>query len=319
MVSLASVPDVGVSARDVTGLRRDDSGVISLELRFGHSALPVFDAEGGYIASGSPTSEFVVGEHTVYFLGDGERVERFMTWAEDSGTSIRASVRGARWNARSIREVVSLEAWEAVNELHLWLAGDASDAEWRTERHEFYKRVRSLTQLSLGLLRSTMLHEEPLDFIWLGVLLERTSQTARILDVHHHAFTHLGDRHEIVETSLWLSLLRSLSGYEPFMKRQQGRVSPEAVARFLVGEARFPRSIAYCVHSAHERLCEIRPPDAHDRPGGQTLERLRVLDAWVQGRRADLDHDVHEILTHVVDETAAICEHLGRELLGYDP
>ena len=77
--------------------------------------------------------------------GDGERVERFMTWAEDSGTSIRASVRGARWNARSIREVVSLEAWEAVNELHLWLAGDASDAEWRTERHEFYKRVRSLT------------------------------------------------------------------------------------------------------------------------------------------------------------------------------
>ncbi|MDQ3335018.1 MAG: alpha-E domain-containing protein [Myxococcota bacterium] len=32
---------------------------------------------------------------------------------------------------------------------------------------------------SLGLLRSTMLHDEPLDFIWLGVLLERVSQTAR--------------------------------------------------------------------------------------------------------------------------------------------
>ena len=40
--------------------------------------------------------------------------------------------------------------------------------------------------LALGAVRSTMLHDEPLDFIWLGVLLERVSQTARILDVHYH-------------------------------------------------------------------------------------------------------------------------------------
>ena len=33
-----------------------------------------------------------------------------------------------------------------------------------------------------------MLHDAPLDFIWLGVMLERVGQTARMLDVHHHAF-----------------------------------------------------------------------------------------------------------------------------------
>ena len=76
----------------------------------------------------------------------------------------------------------------------------------------FYRHVRRATQLILGLLRSTMLHDEPLDFLWLGVLLERVSQTARMLDVHHHAFTNgRAPGGEIVETSLWLSLLRALS------------------------------------------------------------------------------------------------------------
>ena len=251
--------------------------------------------------------------------GDGELVERFMTWDEDNEVSLKRSIVGARWNARQIREVLSLEAWETVNELHLWAAGEASATEWRDHRYGFYRHVRQMTQLCLGLLRSTMLHDEPLDFVWLGVLLERVSQTARILDVHHHAFTRLPRRHVVTETALWLSLLRALGGYEPFMKRYQGRVSPEAVAQFLVGEARFPRSIAYCVHSAHDRLCAIRPPAERELPGGQTLERMRVLDGWVAARRTEpIDADsVHELLTHVVDEVHAICGGLGRELFGY--
>src|SRR5688500_2540732 len=195
----------------------------------------------------------VAGEEERYQgeFGDGDAIERFLTWEDDNAVSIRRSASAARWNARQIREVVSLEAWETINELHLWLASDEAQVQWRDHRYEMYRRVRSMTQLCLGLLRSTMLHDEPLDFIWLGVLLERVSQTARILDVHHHAFSSLPQRHEVVETSLWLSLLRSLSGFEPFMKRHGGRVTKDSVARFLIGEERFPRSIAYCVQSAY--------------------------------------------------------------------
>jgi uncharacterized alpha-E superfamily protein len=150
------------------------------------------------------------------------------------------------------------------------------------------------------------------------VLLERVSQTARMLDVHHHAFTNLSQREEIVETALWLSLLRALSGSEAYLKRAGGRISSEAVARFLISEAQFPRSIAYCVSSAHDRLCAIRPPDRHELPGGVSLERLRVLDAWVKARRGEPLHNgsVHELLTHVVDEVHAICGTLATEFLG---
>ena len=255
--------------------------------------------------------------------GDGEIVQRFMVWDEDSVVSIARSVIGARWNARSIREVLSLEAWEAVNELHLWMRDPAAQTMYAHHREGFYQTVRRSTQLTLGLLRSTMLHDEPLDFVWLGVLLERVSQTARMLDVHHHAFTNLPRRRreaagdEIVETALWLSLLRGLSGSEAYLKRAAGRVSSEGVARFLVSETAFPRSIAYCVHSAYERLCHIRPPDHHALPGGASLEQLRILDGWVSARAKEpLAGGVHDLLTHVVDEVHEICGLLGRELLG---
>jgi uncharacterized alpha-E superfamily protein len=254
---------------------------------------------------------------------DGEAVQRYMTWTEDNLTCIRRSVAAARENARSIREVVSLEAWEAVNELHLWIGGPAAAAEWETQRWSFYRRVRRDVQLCLGLLRSTMLHDPPLDFIWLGVLLERVGQTARTLDVHHHALTqHFLAQpavHQVVETALWLSLLRACSGFEPFMKRHQGRVTGHAVASFLILESRFPRSVSYCVHSAHERLAAIRPPDHHHLPGGRPLERLRVLDAWL-GERKHVDPEtIHDLLTHVVDETAVICDQIGSDLLGTAP
>jgi uncharacterized alpha-E superfamily protein len=255
--------------------------------------------------------------------GDAEAVQRFMTWDEANGVSLARSIGGARWNARSIREVLSLEAWEATNELHLWVTSPPASAQYAGHRDAFYQQVRRSTQLALGLLRSTMLHDEPLDFIWLGVLLERVNQTARMLDVHHHTLTHLATRtsmtsisspaHAAVrETALWLSLLRGLSGSEAYLKRSAGRISSDAVARFLISETAFPRSIAYCIRSAYDRLCAIRPPDQHELPGGQSLERLRVLDAWVD---AGPREPVHELLTHVVDEVHAICGLLGKELL----
>jgi uncharacterized alpha-E superfamily protein len=260
-------------------------------------------------------------EHPAW--SDGELVQRFMVWEHANGVSLVTSIGGARANARSIREVLSLEAWEAVNELHLWIDSPAALKQFAAHREGFYQQVRRTTQLTLGLLRSTMLHDEPLDFVWLGVLLERVNQTARILDVHHHAFTHLDVRGapaggEIVETGLWLSLLRALSGSEAYVKRSAGRISSEGVARFLLAETAFPRSIAYCVSSAYDRLCAIRPPEHHELPGGVSLERLRVLDAWVTARMKEpfVGAALHDLLTHVVDEVHMICGALGHELLG---
>src|SRR4029079_13483029 len=63
-------------------------------------------------------------QHGEEALGDGELVERYLAWDDDSPVSIARSVAAARENARSIREVVAQEVWEVINELHLWLRSD---------------------------------------------------------------------------------------------------------------------------------------------------------------------------------------------------
>jgi uncharacterized alpha-E superfamily protein len=255
-----------------------------------------------------------VAAHGEDGASDSEVVQAYMTWTDENLTSIRRSVAAARENARSIREVVSLEAWETVNELHLWLGSAAAHAEFINHRWGFYRTVRERAQLCLGLLRSTMLHDTPLDFIWLGVMLERSGQTARILDVHHHALANLAT-HQVVETSLWLALLRACSGFEPFMKLLRTRVSGASISEFLIFEGRFPRSVRYCVHDAYQKLASIRPPADHTLPGGRPLERLRVLDDWLSTRTTRETQSVHDTLTHVVDELHLTADEIARDLL----
>ena len=144
---------------------------------------------------------------------DGELVQEFLTWDTEVPASQLRSGRAARENARSIREVVSLEAWEAINELHVWVHGQSARLEYQTRRDAFYRHVRASTQLVLGTLEHTMLHDNALDFIMLGGLLERVGQTARILDVHHHALTQL-PANLVREESLWLSLLREPNAFQ---------------------------------------------------------------------------------------------------------
>ncbi|MBC7841872.1 MAG: alpha-E domain-containing protein [Gemmatimonadaceae bacterium] len=247
----------------------------------------------------------------------GDVVEFYMSWDENNLSSIRSSVEAARENARSIREVISLEVWEAINEMYLWLGSEVARDEYHSARYSFYKRLRQGCQLISGLLRSTMLHELPLNFIWLGMLLERGSQTARVVDVHHHALVLHERTHQVIETALWLSLLRVCSAYEPFTKKNRGRATGDAVAAFLLFEGLFPKSIAYCIREARSRFAVIRPPDRTDLPGGLTQARLQALDRWMRERAEDVSlGDIHELLTHVVDEVAAICTGLSREVLG---
>jgi uncharacterized alpha-E superfamily protein len=250
-------------------------------------------------------------------LGDAETVQRYLTTDEKNPMSLRSTVGAARENARSIREVVSLEVWQTINELYVFLGSDDAAARYEDDRDALYARVQRSTQLGLGLLRSTMLHDAPLDFIWLGVLLERISQTARLLDVQYHALVAEGAPHPVLETALWLSLLRACSGFEAFVKRNRGKVTGTTVAAFLILEPRFPRSVRYCTSSARERLAAIC--DDGELPGKSALARLTDLERWLDGLAPDSlsGARVHEVLTHVVEETHAVCSAVGAELLGH--
>jgi uncharacterized alpha-E superfamily protein len=248
--------------------------------------------------------------------GNGEVVQRYMTWAPENPVSIRNTVRAVRESARSIREVLSLDIWHAMNELYLWFASEEAGTQYLHDRDEVYKHVRRSAQLNLGLVRSTMLHDTPMDILWLGVLLERVGQTARTLDMHHHMLEGAGVQHQILQTALWLSLLRSCSGFEAFMGQHQGRVTRSAVVSFLILERRFPRSLRYCIRSALAVMHRIWP-EAQNLDAARGVTIMENLDHWLdEQERASLPTSLHVLLTHVVDEVAAVCAAVQQNVAG---
>ncbi len=249
-------------------------------------------------------------------LEDGDRVQEYLTWNRDNVSSILSSLIAARENARSIREVVSLETWEGLNELYVWLASPAARETWYADRHAFFRNIRQGVQMVIGVMRSTMLHDDALAFVTLGLMLERAGQTARIVDVQHHALTTAG-QHQVLQTSVWLSVLRACSGYEAYLKKHRGRVSPESVARFLVLQPDFPRSIAFCLDHAYDRFQLLRPPGNAALPGASAQQRLQALAQELRRSGEKIPDGLHALMTHVVDETAAICDIIGVEMFGY--
>jgi uncharacterized alpha-E superfamily protein len=248
---------------------------------------------------------------------DGEIVQKYLTWSPENPVSVRNSIRGARESARSIREVLSSDIWQSTNQLFLWFMGEDAARQYDENRDEVYRRIRASTQLCLGLVRSTMLHDAPMDFLWLGVLLERVGQTARILDMHHHMLlgAHEG-QHQILQTALWLSLLRACSGFEAFTRLHQGRVTRKSVVSFLLLEPAFPRSLRYCARSALGVMRRIWPDDDHG-VAAPAIARMENLDRWLgEHEEESLPSSIHELLTHVVDEVSGVCGDVMKGLTG---
>jgi len=247
-------------------------------------------------------------------LGNGEMVQEYMTWNPENQVSLISSVRAARHCGRAIRDQISLEAWEEVNELYLWLSRESTLKLYAENREEFYRSVRRSTQLILGLVRSTMLHEDPMRFLWLGTMIERVGQTARILDMHHHTLEREA-AHEIVGVALWMSLLKACSASEAFVKKNQGRVTAQNMVEFVLFEPTFPRSLMYCVKAAAGLVERIWSPQ--DSVGRASITRLQSLVTWLDAQIDEFDlGNIHTVLTRVVDDTANVCAYISQEIQG---
>ncbi len=288
----------------------------------------VFDAELSHEQCWKPVV-IVSGEYPSFVeklgavsAGNGEIVQHHMIWTPENPVSLRTSVRSARELARTAREVLSLEVWEEINQMYLWLGTDEATRMYAERREQFYLGVRRRTQLCLGLVRSTMLHDDPMRFLWLGVMLERVGQIARILDMHHHTLSSESP-HEEIELSLWLALLRACSGFEGFMKRNQGRVSRSAVVSFLVFEQQFPRSLRYCLRSALGVTRQIWPEAQASAVASRAIGALSSLCTWLDAQEKATKlpalPSIHDLLTKIVDQTSEVCAFLQKDMLGPHP
>ena len=224
--------------------------------------------------------------HGARACDDGEVIQEYLTWSEENPVSILRSAHWARENARTIRETLSLEAWESINRCWLWMSGGPGRRLYRRDRESFYEKVRQEALLFRGVCQETMPHDRPFDFLRLGTSLERAGQIARTLDVKYQQMAPI-HREEVYEGSdqltLWLALLRCSGTSEAFFKRGYP-LDGKFVAGFMIFEPDHPRTILYNVERCRNFLERIRPP----RGRGYASARL-VLGLCQELRHASVD------------------------------
>jgi uncharacterized alpha-E superfamily protein len=190
-----------------------------------------------------------------YGAANQANVIHFLTFDQENVNSIRSCLRAARENARSVREIISSEMWEQLNQFYLMVSSAAVDAggsHHHTDPQELFASVKMARHLFTGVTDATMTHNESWHFCRLGRMLERADKTSRILDVKY--FLLLPSAAEVGTTSddiQWAAVLRSASAFEMYRKRH-GRIVPERVVEFLLVAKEFPRAIHYCLVRARD-------------------------------------------------------------------
>lgn len=182
----------------------------------------------------------------------------FLTFDERNPNSLLSCVFSARENARIVRENLSKETWEKLNETYLMVKEGESKKIWLNEDpSKFFTQVKYNIQLLYGIADNSVARTEGWYFSQLGQLLERADKTSRILDVKYHILLPEPDQvGSPLDFLHWMALLKSVSGFNTY-RRIYGNIDASNVVEFLVLDKYFPRSIFYCLTEAERCLHRI--------------------------------------------------------------
>jgi len=214
----------------------------------------------------------------LYPAGGAGQVVDYLVRAEDNPNSVVNCIAIARENARQIREVITTEMWEQLNDIY-WTLLD-NEGFWRQPPQEQLRDIRRACQLFYGITDATLSRDLSWQFSRLGRLLERADKATRILDVKYFLLLPSPDEvGGVLDELQWISLLRSAGAYQMFRQSRQQAIEPKAVASFLLLDPIFPRSVRYCLGRINETLKIVRSqavpgaPDDLECLSGLTLAR----------------------------------------------
>jgi uncharacterized alpha-E superfamily protein len=190
--------------------------------------------------------------------GEERDVVNFLIADKENPGSICSSLTAARENARTLREILPTEAWELLNEFFAEFLKDLSTGTNKRTRFDFLKRIVVTLQTLSGMLDGTMNRNDAHTFGRLGRNLERADMTSRIVDVRSAQLLPV-ETPELrpFETVQWMSVLKSLSGYQMYRLRMRTRVRRADVLQFLLRDDQFPRSCQYCLMQLESALMPL--------------------------------------------------------------
>ncbi|MFC4276001.1 alpha-E domain-containing protein [Achromobacter aloeverae] len=255
-----------------------------------------------------------------YPEGSPRDVLRFMVRDEDNPSSIYACLRLARENARAVRGSLTTEVWETYNTTWLELLKHLRMDLPERNPGEFFEWVKFRSHVARGVMIGTMLEDEALHFLRLGMYLERADNMARMLDVKFHEYERGDETRQEVESAgathtefyRWAAILTSVSGLEIYRKVYRDVIAPDRVAELLILHGDMPRSLLASMRAVAGTLALV----ANDR-SAETGRRAGKLCAELQYARVEdiLADGLHRYLEQFLERTNDLGNRISQDFL----
>ncbi len=189
-----------------------------------------------------------------------EAVKAFYLADAANPTSIPASLEAARYNASTLRPLISTEMWRQLNMFHRAMSAIAPEEMQGDRLSRLCTRVKEGVQTHTGITEGTFFRDQGWLFYRLGRLIERADQTTRLLDIRYHLLTapNGGEDRRVAELERWGGVLRAAAGYHGFRRVAPPGFAPADVVAFLLVDRGSPRSVALCVSEMEACLGELR-------------------------------------------------------------
>ncbi len=181
-----------------------------------------------------------------------------LLYDQSEPTSLVCNISRARENARQVREVISSEMWEHLNQAYWSIHEAHTKGVHESQLSQALTGVVSASFQWDGVVDGTLSRDTGWLFLKIGKFVERLDGTSRLVSVRAEGPPRGGALSS--ENVHWLALLRSLCASEAYKKIHPQRVDRKMVLDFLIFDSAFPRSIRYAANEAADfakRCAEI--------------------------------------------------------------
>ncbi|KTR83103.1 A alpha-helical domain with a conserved ER moti [Novosphingobium barchaimii] len=243
----------------------------------------------------------------------GAQVFNYLLRERENPGSVLSMLESARTNARVVRTSLTNEVWQAINETWMILRDMLSRPVREGNLGEVLSTIRQRASLVRGAMEGSMLRNEVFNFARIGTFIERADNTARILDVKYYVLlpsvAWVGSSLDNVQ---WDTLLRSVAGNRAFSWLNAGTMDPREIARFLILDGRFPRSLVFCFDKIRSNMAGLAK-----QYGGETQAHQQLRDAGSRLHDCTIEQifesGLHEFLRDFIRRTHNIGETISSD------
>ena len=176
----------------------------------------------------------------------------------ESDYSIINSVKNARENANSARDVISTELYESLNKFYHAVLNYDREFYKTKGLFDFTVLVTESSAILREKIRGTLFHDEIYAIIMLGVSIERAIQVSRIVHTKYKdAIISQNKDHELGNTYDWITLLKCIESHDMMRRYYKKTPNCKNVMEFLILHPDCPRSIMNSINRVYRHIEEI--------------------------------------------------------------